>query len=251
MISGPPCAHKRSHKKNFILLVSTKGACHIPDIVDGLFLAVDQGREESIMSTRPFIIVIAAVLLIAASLGALTIWQGTTSAGAGGKALIGGPFSLVDQTGKRVTEKDFEGRYMIAYFGYTFCPDFCPLGLSTITAALELLDENEAQEIMPVFFSVDPKRDTVDQLADYAPNFHPRLIALTGSDDEVAAAAKAYRIYYNIPPQNGDEDGDNYAVDHSTFIYLMGPDGSYRAHFSHNATPEEIAERLKTELKSS
>ena len=197
------------------------------------------------MPKRPLIIAIAFLLLAAGGLGITLIWQGASSTGAGGKALIGGPFSLVDQTGKRVTEKDFEGRFMITYFGYTFCPDFCPLGLSTITEALDLLEADQATEITPVFFTVDPARDTVEVMADYVSNFHPQMIGLTGSDDEVAAAAKAFRIYYAIP----NKDVEDYAVDHSTFIYLMGPDGSYVAHFSHSATPEEVAERLKTELK--
>ena len=197
------------------------------------------------MPTRLFLAAIALVLVVAGGIGAALIWQSTTKTGAGGTALIGGPFSLVSHEGKRVTDKDFEGRFMLAYFGYTFCPDFCPLGLSTITEALELLEEADAENVTPVFFSVDPARDTVEQLADYVPNFHPRLIGLTGTDDEVAAAAKAYRIYYNIP----EHEGDDYPVDHSTFIYLMGSDGTYRTHFSHDATPEEIAERLKTELK--
>lgn len=199
------------------------------------------------MPKRLIITAAAFFLVIASLIGITVIWQGGTKAGpaAGGKALIGGSFSLVNQHGERMTEKDFSGKFMVAYFGYTFCPDFCPLGLSTITDALELLDEDQAAEFTPVFFSVDPARDTVEQLADYAPNFHPRLIALTGTDDEVKAAAKAYRIYYAIPPH----DGDDYPVDHSTFIYLMGPDGSYRTHFNHNASPEEIAERLKDEVK--
>ena len=199
------------------------------------------------MSTRSFIMVIALILVVAAGVGIALIGKNTTTAGTGGKALIGGPFTLVDQTGKRVTEKDFEGRFMVAYFGYTFCPDFCPLGLSTITEALEQLDEDEASEFTPVFFSVDPARDTVEQLADYVTHFHPRMVGLTGTDEEVAAAAKAYRIYYSIPPH----DGDDYPVDHSTFIYLMGPDGTYRTHFGHDAQPDEIAERLRTELKNS
>jgi len=114
-----------------------------------------------------------------------------------------------------------------------------------MSEALELLDPDQAKTITPVFFTVDPARDTVEQLADYAPHFHPRLIALTGTDDEVKAAAKAYRIYYGIPPH----DGDDYAVDHSTFIYLMGPDGDYRTHFNHGASAEEIAEGLKAETK--
>lgn len=196
------------------------------------------------MSTRLLMIAIAGLLTLAAAVGAMTIWQSTTTAGT--KALIGGPFTLVNQRGEQMTEKDFEGRFMLAYFGYTFCPDFCPLGLSTITEALDLLDEDEAERITPVFFTVDPARDTVEQLADYAPNFHPRLVALTGAEDDVAAAAKAYRIYYSIPPH----EGDDYPVDHSTFIYLMAPDGTYRTHFSHSATPEEVAERLKSELKN-
>jgi len=199
------------------------------------------------MLTRPLVIIVTAVLLITASFGALTIWQTTSDAGTGGEALIGGPFSLVDQTGKRVSEKDFEGRFMVAYFGYTFCPDLCPLGLSTITDAIDLLDAEDAEAFTPVFFSVDPKRDTVEQLADYVTHFHPRMVGLTGTDEEVDVAAKAFRIYYNVPPNQGDD----YAVDHSAFIYLMGPDGSYRAHFSHTATAEEIAERLQSEMKNS
>ncbi|MGI9417484.1 MAG: SCO family protein [Geminicoccaceae bacterium] len=197
------------------------------------------------MTTRLLVIAVTLLLILAGGLGVAMIWQGANPAGAGGKALIGGPFTLVNQEGELVTEKDFEGRFMLAYFGYTFCPDFCPLGLSTITEALELLPEDEAEKVTPVFFTVDPARDTVAQLADYTPNFHPRLVALTGSDDDVAAAAKAYRIYYSIP----EEQGDDYAVDHSTFIYLMGPDGAYRTHFSHNASPEEVADRLGTELE--
>lgn len=199
------------------------------------------------MPTRLVVMAIALILALGALFGLATIWQGSTNAGtgAGGKALIGGPFSLVDQTGRRVTEKDFAGRFMLIYFGYTFCPDFCPLSLSNMTEALDLLDQETAEQITPVFFSVDPIRDTIEQLADYAPNFHPRLVALTGTEDEVAAAAKAYRIYYAIPPH----EDDNYAVDHSTFIYLMGPHGIYRTHFSHSATAEEIADRLKDETK--
>ena len=200
------------------------------------------------MPTRLLVLAVALILLLGGLVGLSVFWQSNSNAdtASSGKALIGGPFSLINQHGERMTEKDFSGKFMLTYFGYTFCPDFCPLGLSTITEALELVENDQAARVAPVFFSVDPARDTVDQLADYAPNFHPSLIALTGTDDEVAAAAKAYRIYYAIPDHDG---GDDYAVDHSTFIYLMGPDGTYRTHFNHNASPEEIAERLKEELK--
>lgn len=197
------------------------------------------------MSTRLLVIAVSTLLILGGAFGITMMSNGASETG--GKALIGGPFSLVDETGERVTEKDFEGSYMVAYFGYTFCPDFCPLGLSTITEALEILDEDEADAFAPVFFSVDPARDTVEQLADYVSHFHPRMKGLTGTDEEVAAAAKAYRVYYAVP----EEKGEDYPVDHSTFIYLMGPDGTYRTHFRHDATPEEIAERLRTELKNS
>ena len=191
-------------------------------------------------------LIIASILLLVIGLAGLTLWQGGRAGSiAGGQALIGGPISLVNQHGERVTEKDLAGGFTLVYFGYTFCPDFCPMSLSTMTEALELMAPEQAERITPVFISVDPARDTVEQLADYAPHFHPRLIALTGTDEEIKAAAKAYRIYYNVPP-NQDED---YAVDHSTFTYLMGPDGSYLTHFNHSATPEDIAERLRAEVK--
>jgi len=198
------------------------------------------------MPTRLLVIAVALLVVLGSLVGLSFVWQnGNVGSMSGGKALIGGPFSMVNHHGERVTEKDFAGKFMLTYFGYTFCPDFCPLGLSTITEALELLDEDQAGQVTPVFFSVDPARDTVEQLADYATHFHPRLIALTGTDEEVKAAAQAYRIYYAIP----SKEDENYAVDHSTFIYLMGPDGTYRTHFNHNASPEEIAEQLRKETK--
>jgi protein SCO1/2 len=202
------------------------------------------------MRLRHALIVILVVTLAGAAATVGLLWQGRpgTEASAGtGAALIGGPFSLTDQHGRRVTEQDFAGRYMLVYFGYTFCPDFCPMSLSTMTEALGRLPAAAAAQVVPVFISVDPERDTVEQLARYAPLFHPRLVALTGTPEEVAAAAKAYRIYY----AKGKGEGDAYAVDHSTFIYLMGPDGRYVGHFGHDATPEEIAARLTETLGQS
>ena len=162
-----------------------------------------------------------------------------------GEALIGGPFRLVDQHGREVTEKDFAGRFMLVYFGYTFCPDVCPLSLSNMVQAVALLDPEQARRVVPVFITVDPERDTVAQMAEYAPLFDPRLVALTGSADQIKQAAKAYRVYYS-KVENGDA-GD-YLMDHSAFIYLMGPDGRYRRHFGHDAAPDKLAEALRTEL---
>src|SRR5918995_1516482 len=108
---------------------------------------------------------------------------------AGGEALVGGPFTLIDQHGAEVTERDFAGRYMLVYFGYTYCPDVCPMSLANMTQALDLLPPTEAEQVVPVFITVDPERDTVEQLAEYAPLFHPRLVALTGSPGATKAAA--------------------------------------------------------------
>ncbi|MDX2157758.1 MAG: SCO family protein [Hyphomicrobiaceae bacterium] len=159
-----------------------------------------------------------------------------------GQALVGGPFSLVDQHGKRVTERDFLGKYMLVMFGFTYCPDICPSGLQVITAALDQAGPN-AERIVPVFISVDHERDTPAQLAQYAPSFHARLVALSGTAENVAAAARAYRVYYKKVADPKSSAGFTY--DHSALIYLMGPDGKYVTHFSHAAGPDTIAARLR------
>ena len=140
-----------------------------------------------------------------------------------GKALIGGPFSLIDQTGQRVTDRDFRGRYMLIYFGYTFCPDVCPASLQVISAALDQLGP-DAGKITPVFITLDPARDTPAKLAEYIKSFHPRLVGLTGSPAEVADAVKAYRVYAKKVP--GESNPADYTMDHSSIVFLMGPDGN-------------------------
>lgn len=158
-----------------------------------------------------------------------------------GQALVGGPFSLVDHTGKRVTDKDFRGRTMLVFFGFTFCPDICPSGLQVMAAALDKLGP-KAQTVTPIFITVDPERDTADQLAAYVKSFHPRLVGLTGSRAEIDAAIKAYRVYAKKVPDPKSTAG--YTIDHSTIIYVMGPDGAYRTHFSHATSVDTMAERL-------
>jgi protein SCO1/2 len=189
---------------------------------------------------------IATLVAITVVVGLVWHWDGRVQTSAG-EALIGGPFTLTDQHGARVTEQDFAGRFMLVYFGYTFCADICPTSLTVMAAALDGLPEAQAEQVVPILITVDPARDTVEQLAAYAPLFHPRLVALTGSDDEVSEAARAYRVYYHRP----DEEGDAYLVDHSTFVYLMGPDGSYRTHFGIDASPEATAEAIGNEIAAS
>ncbi len=184
----------------------------------------------------------AAAYLLTAP--ATTVARLPSQAGSGTPE-IGGAFELVDQSGATRTQVDFAGRHMLVYFGYTYCPDVCPTSLSIMSQALDLLEAETGSledRVVPVFVTVDPARDDVPAMATYAEHFHPRLVALTGSDEQIAAAAKAYRVYYR---KAEDPSASEYLMDHSSFIYLMGPDGTYVGHFAHNASPQEIAEGLK------
>lgn len=144
----------------------------------------------------------------------------------GGVAAVGGPFTLIDQDGATRTDRDFRGKFMLVYFGYTFCPDVCPTALQVMTVALQDLGE-KAKQVQPIFISIDPARDKPALLKPYVANF-PRLIGLTGSAAQVRAAAKAYRVYYHKAGE-----GKDYLMDHSSIIYLMDRDGRYLAHFSY------------------
>lgn len=166
------------------------------------------------------------------------LFSGLPSAG---KALVGGPFSLVDHTGRSVTDKDFRGRYMLVYFGFTYCPDVCPSALQVIAAALQKLGP-KADRIVPLFITVDPERDTPAQLADYVKSFDPRLVGLTGTPREIDAAAKAYRVYYK--KVQDDKSTAGYTFDHTSMIYLMDPNGIYVTHFSHTTSVDTLAQRL-------
>lgn len=156
---------------------------------------------------------------------------------------IGGPFALVDQNGRTRTSAEFRGKLMLVYFGYTYCPDVCPTELQTMSAALDLLGEG-AREVVPIFITVDPERDTPEQLKLYAESFHPSLVALTGAPDRIGEAARAYKVYVS----KGKATGDDYLVDHSSYLFLMGRDGRYAQHFLPNATPEAIVAAIKAKL---
>jgi protein SCO1/2 len=153
---------------------------------------------------------------------------------------IGGPFDLTDQHGKPVSDKTFRGRYMLIYFGYGYCPDVCPTELANMAAALDALGE-KAKDVQPLFITVDPERDTPEFLADYVANFHPRLIGLTGTPDQIKAAAKAYKVYYAKAKKPGDAD---YLMDHTSFVYLMGPDGRFLSLFRGHTDPAAMAETI-------
>jgi cytochrome oxidase Cu insertion factor (SCO1/SenC/PrrC family) len=158
-----------------------------------------------------------------------------------GQALVGGPFTLTDHTGKRVTDQDFRGRFMLVYFGYTLCPDVCPSGLQVIAAALDKLGP-KADAIVPIFITLDPQHDTPEQLAQYVKSFHPRLIGLTGSQAEIEAVAKEYRVY--VQRVDDAKSTAGYTIDHSAILYVMDRDGSFRTHFTHAVSADALAERL-------
>lgn len=158
-----------------------------------------------------------------------------------GRALIGGPFTLTDHTGRRVTEKDFAGRPMVVFFGFTNCPDVCPSGLQVLSAALDKLGP-KADKLVPIFISVDPERDTPEQLAHYVKSFHPSIIGLTGTPEEVGSAAKAYRVYFKKAQNEGA--AGSYTIDHSAIFYIMDSAGQYSSHATHATPPEKLSELI-------
>lgn len=159
-----------------------------------------------------------------------------------GQALVGGPFTLTDHTGKTVTDKDFNGKYLLVFFGYTYCPDVCPMELSALSAAMDELEPKFADKVQPLFITIDPERDSVTELAEYVQHFTPRLVGLTGTPEEIQQVAKAYRVYYR---KAGDESDSDYLMDHSALIFVMGPDGSYVSHFSGGVTPDAMVRKLR------
>ena len=161
----------------------------------------------------------------------------------------GGPFTLTSHTGARISDTDFRGRYMLVYFGYSFCPDVCPLELVKMTTALHTLEEEglNTDSIAPLFITFDPERDTPEQLAGYVPAFHPRLMGLTGTVAETTAAAKAYRVYFS---KRESDDLADYLMDHLSVIFLMDKQGDYMQIFTARDTPDDIASALRRVLRA-
>ena len=181
--------------------------------------------------------VLLAVLLIGAG-GFLWL----SSGGRDNPLGIGGPFTLLDGNGQTVTDKDFRGKYMLVYFGYTFCPDVCPTTLNAVADAMDKLGP-AASSIQPLFITVDPKRDTPAVVKQYAAAFGPKIEGLTGTPEEIAEVAKEYRVYY-AEHRTGTGPND-YSMDHSSVLYLMGPNGDFVAPVRADQSGEEIAVNLK------
>ncbi|MGR3761292.1 SCO family protein [Roseobacteraceae bacterium NS-SX3] len=193
---------------------------------------------------------ILAALFVAALLGGA--WLMTRGSGgddkfaqcrssqvAGGTGQIGGPFELVNARGETVTDKDVITEPSLVYFGYTFCPDVCPLDVARNAEAVDVLEER-GYSVTPVFISIDPDRDTPEVVGDFAFNLHEKMIGLTGSLEQVKAASRAYKTYFK--KNEGDED--YYLVDHSTFSYLVLPEVGFVEFFRRDETPEQMADKV-------
>ncbi len=203
--------------------------------------------DSKLLPSRPKLIAAAIMIIAAFAVAALALTQWPTKGPIGsGTALIGGPFTMINQKGETVTEQNFKGHYTIYFFGFTFCPDVCPTELQVLSAALKELGP-DADKIIPVFVSVDPERDTPKIIGEYVSSFDPRLVGLTGSPEQVAKMAKAFHIFYQKVPN--PKDSKDYEMDHSSIIYLMGPDGTFIKHFPYSTDAKALALDLKKVLE--
>jgi len=178
--------------------------------------------------------------LLAVWIGALVVAAGWIGWDAfrGDRPAIGGPFTLSDQNGRTVTSDSLKGKPTLIYFGFTYCPDVCPTSLLLMETALEKLGPDAAKKVNLVFITIDPERDTPKLLKGYVENFGPTFIGLTGTPQQIADVARAYRVYYQkVPGKNGGP----YLMDHSSIVYLLDRNGRFVTHFTHEAKAEAIA----------
>jgi cytochrome oxidase Cu insertion factor (SCO1/SenC/PrrC family) len=188
------------------------------------------------------------LLLVAALAGGLLWHESENVPGLGrtvvsGQAHVGGPFHLTDQNGKSVSDRDFRGRTMLIYFGYSFCPDVCPTTLQVMADAIGKLGD-KAGRITPVFITIDPERDTPKVLKEYMAAFGPNFVGLTGTPEQIKAVEKLYRVYAEKKPLAGG----NYGMDHSSVLYLMGPDGQLVTYYDEAISPDNLAKELRGKI---
>lgn len=156
---------------------------------------------------------------------------------------FGGPFSLVDHTGRKVTDRDYHGQFTLVFFGFTMCPDVCPTTLQSVASVLQILGDDGAK-VRPLFITVDPERDTPATLAGYVTLFDPRIVGLTGTREQVSQVARAYRIHY----RKADDKNVGYLMEHTAVMFLMGPNGKYLAHIPPDMPPKRIAETVRQHM---
>ena len=153
---------------------------------------------------------------------------------------IGGPFALTNHFGEKVTDETYQGRFLFVYFGYGYCPDICPTELANMAATLDAMGDASAA-VQPLFITVDPERDTSEFLSEYVAQFHPNFVGLTGTTAEIASVAKSYRVFYR---KAESDEASEYLMDHSGFVYLMGPDGAFLTMFRGGTNPESVAKTI-------
>jgi protein SCO1/2 len=159
---------------------------------------------------------------------------------------IGGPFELVNQKGQTVTDLEVLDQPALVYFGYTFCPDICPMDVGRNSVAVDILGDS-GFKVKPVFITIDPTRDTTEYLADFAANNHPDLVGLTGTVEQIAKVARAYKVYYQ--KQTGDDD-EYYLMNHSNFTYLMLPEFGFVDFLRSDLSPQKVADRVACVIKA-
>jgi protein SCO1/2 len=202
------------------------------------------GKQFAQRAVIPAIIVLGTVLLLVMFFPGMRPGTKPEVTTVDGKSAIGGAFNLIDQRGQPVSSESLKGKYSLVYFGFTHCPDICPISLQTMTQGLEIAGPF-GENVVPIFITVDAERDTPQAMADYVANFHPRFLALTGNAEQLRQAADAYRVYFK---KAQEEAPDVYMMEHSGFIYFMDGNGQYVTHFNSETTPEQIAARLRQEF---
>ena len=175
--------------------------------------------------------------LAVASVAFVLTWESAETQPPG--EAIGGPYTLVDASGKTVTDRSYGGRWLLIYFGYTFCPDACPIALTKMSEALKKLGP-EADGLQALFITVDPKRDTASVMAEYLKSFDPRIVGLSGTQAQISSVVKEYRVYVSI----SNTSGNDYPVDHSAYFYVMDPRGRFVNVIDPDVSGDEIANRL-------
>ncbi len=204
------------------------------------------------MPRRPVILFAAACAVIALALGLITMvvvggrqQAAQTTDAATGQPLVGGPFTLTNQDGQAVTEKMLEGKWSLVFFGFTYCPDYCPTTLGVLNAVQERMGD-KAKDLQIVFISIDPERDTPQMLKDYlsSDGFPDGVIGLTGTPEQVAQVAKAYRAFYQKVGE-----GEGYTMNHGLTVYLMGPDGKFRSAVAHDLGPSRTVTLIENAME--
>jgi len=202
------------------------------------------------LSAKLRIFFLVAIALLALVLGYLVaaLTRPTTPSNQPAQTLsLEGGFNLIDETGQPVSQDSYTGKFRLVYFGFTFCPDVCPMQLEVVSRALDIA-KISPDWLTTLFITLDPERDTPEDMVIYTDNFHKNIIGLTGSLDQIQQAAKAYKVYFQ--KVSDPETTGGYTVDHSSIVFLMGPDNNYRQHFTHRDSAEDIAEKITTIIQA-